>query len=137
MPVPLGVHASVVAAFVIAAPYELFLTGSSMKTTIHGNARLGSHYEFQLFDGCRTFQLNEESAAQVVGHSIATAPRTGIGIDLRAHYLNILEVVESPDIDQFPVNTGPPPGSPPPQAFRADKQPTNLPKATENHRTRG
>ena len=99
-PPPVGTNAKIQAAFTINVTQDVDLLSQITITSPPGVTPNGP-YGFQLFDGYGTTMYSEEFTGTVNGGGIST-PGGAVGLLLSAGQMYILELVQNPDIANFP-----------------------------------
>jgi hypothetical protein len=99
-PPPVGTNAKTQAAFTITASQDVDLL-SQITVDLPAGMTPSGPYGFQLFEGYGATMYSEEFSASVSGTTITT-PSGAIGLLLSAGQTYILEVVQNPDIADFP-----------------------------------
>ena len=100
-PLPVGTNAKIQAAFTVTVSQDVDLLSQISVTLPVGVTPIGP-YAFQLFDGYSTTMYGEEFSATVSGTTVTTPSGSAIGLILSAGQTYILEVVQNPDIANFP-----------------------------------
>ena len=99
-PLPVGTNAKIQAAFTVTVSQDVDLL-SQITITLPAGMTPSGPYGFQLFDGYGATMYSEEISATVSGGAVSNSSGA-FGLLLSAGQTYILEVVQNPDIANFP-----------------------------------